>query len=489
MARRLRVAHDDRARRADGRGDQRAYVERLDDAGVSAFALSARLHVPPLRPTFYAAAEERGLPVLEVPLPVPFIAVAQEVAAAVQADVNQRLDAQLQVFGVLRWLASEELTTAELFARLKRLSGYDLFLCAPDGRPLLPGVRAPENRHRALVPSGLDVPPAVPGGYVLPVPAPGGPAGYLLALDREGAQSAGFAVAQHVATVAALQLTNLRHERELLRREGAEALAELLAGAVDARTARRHFAHAGRDPETPAWLIAMRGHADGLDGRVARRLEEPHLLLRQQRDLYVLAPASASVHESLSAVPDAFSGASRPFAPGEPLSVPLREASWALARALESKQSFVVYGEDATNRWLPQEPGVLRGLVDHVVGAALRWSPRRSSWSAIAARRTPRASSTSIPTRSATGCAGSARSTGRELTSTADLAEVWLALCAAPARCAQSRPRGLTPRAAAEAPFSEAASGSCAPRAASDSHATCSRPRSSTVSWKTSGRL
>ncbi|MFC7105422.1 PucR family transcriptional regulator ligand-binding domain-containing protein [Nonomuraea rubra] len=124
---------------------QRAYLERLDDAGVSALALSAQLHVPPLHPAFFEAAEERGMPVLEVPLAVPFIAIAQEVAAALQEDASHRLGAQLQVFGALRWLAAEDLDTATLFKRLERLSGYDVYLSTRSGRPLLPGVPVPRR--------------------------------------------------------------------------------------------------------------------------------------------------------------------------------------------------------------------------------------------------------------------------------------------------------------------------------------------------------
>ncbi|MFD2354926.1 PucR family transcriptional regulator ligand-binding domain-containing protein [Nonomuraea ferruginea] len=166
--------------------DQRAYLERLDDAGVSALALSAQLHVPPLHRAFFEAAERRGMPVLEVPLAVPFIAVAQEVAAAVQEDARHRLGAQLQVFGALRWLASEDLDTATLFKRLERLSGYQVFLCTPQGRPLLPGVPVPPSLD--VLPSEPEAPPTVPGGFVLPVPAPGGPAGFLVAFEREGAR-------------------------------------------------------------------------------------------------------------------------------------------------------------------------------------------------------------------------------------------------------------------------------------------------------------
>ncbi|MEU2780176.1 PucR family transcriptional regulator ligand-binding domain-containing protein, partial [Streptomyces sp. NPDC007162] len=50
---------------------QRRYLERLDDAGVAALVLSTQLRTPPLRQAFLAAAEERGFPVLEVPLAVP----------------------------------------------------------------------------------------------------------------------------------------------------------------------------------------------------------------------------------------------------------------------------------------------------------------------------------------------------------------------------------------------------------------------------------
>ena len=112
-------------RRAAG---QRAYVERLDDGGVAGLAVSAHLHMPPLSRAVLETADRRGFPMLEVPLSVPFIAIAQEVAAAVQADSTQRLNAQLQVFGAVRWLTSGELTEGEVFARLERLSGLRLHL-------------------------------------------------------------------------------------------------------------------------------------------------------------------------------------------------------------------------------------------------------------------------------------------------------------------------------------------------------------------------
>jgi purine catabolism regulator len=255
---------------------QRAYLERLDDAGVSALALSAQLHVPPLHRAFLAAAEERGMPLLEVPLAVPFIAIAQEVAAAAQEDARQRLGAQLQVFGALRWLAAEDLDTATLFKRLERLSGYDVYLCTPQGRPLLPGVPVPALD---VLPAQPDAPPTIPGGFVLPVPAPGGPAGYLVAFERGGARPAGLAVVQHIATVAALQVAMARHDRETLRREGAETLSELLQDVLDPMAARRRLARMGLSLDTETVLLVVKGAPDESLRRVLD--DRPHLVLRR----------------------------------------------------------------------------------------------------------------------------------------------------------------------------------------------------------------
>ncbi|MCW2723308.1 MAG: putative transcriptional regulator, PucR family [Frankiales bacterium] len=428
---------------------QRAYVERLDDAGVAALALSAQLHVPPLHPAFFAAAEERSMPVLQVPLPVPFIAVAQEVAAALQTNVRQRLGAQLQVFGAVRWLAAEDLDVAEVFARLERLSGYTFYLCTPQGRVLLEGTSVPPPHLAALLPASADAPPTVPGGFVLPVPAPGDTAGFLLAQEREGAHPAGLAVVQHVATVAALLLTFRRHEREIRFREGAETLAELLRHVLEPTTARRRLERAGFPPGAPVALCVVRGAGTSppdavVEPAVVRAVDEagaPVLLLRQQDVLYALVPHDPDVLAALGGAADVHVGVSQPFAAGEPLDVPRREALWAVARAVDSGRPVVAYGDDdVTGRWLPGDAGVLAGLVEHVLGAALTYDSRHGS-SLVPSVRTwlERDRHTEEAAR-ALGVHANTLSyrlkrfgdiTGRDLASTAAMTEVWMALTAA----------------------------------------------------------
>jgi purine catabolism regulator len=100
---------------------QCAYVERLDDAGVACLAVSEGMFVPPLTRALRTVVAERGFPVVEVPIPVPFIAISQEVAAAAQGDMGARLNAQLRVFGAVQWLAAGRLSAREIFGRLERL--------------------------------------------------------------------------------------------------------------------------------------------------------------------------------------------------------------------------------------------------------------------------------------------------------------------------------------------------------------------------------
>jgi PucR family transcriptional regulator, purine catabolism regulatory protein len=422
-------------------GKQRAYVERLDDAGVAGLAVSAHLHMPPLSRAVLAAADGRGFPILEVPLSVPFIAIAQEVAAAVQADSTQRLNAQLQVFGAVRWLTSGELDEEQVFARLARLSGLRLFICTVSGTPLLPGVPVPPPELRQLLPSSSDAPPTVSGGFVLPIPVAGGSAGYLLAMEQEGVANAGLAVVQHIATVAALQLTMRRHGEEILRREGAETLADLLQRDHPLEAITRRMVRAGFEPDWRLQLIVVRSASGPVeDDRVVRALADaglPQLLLNTRDTTYLLTRAGPQARAILGTLPELRAGASRPFAVGTQLGLPRREALWATARAEDAGLPFVRYGSDAIGRWTVEDPGSLRSLIGSVLGAAQAYDREHESelvrtvqtWLERERQAGPAAAALRIhPNTLAYRLRRFEEVSGRNLRSTADLAELWLAL-------------------------------------------------------------
>lgn len=424
-----------------GAARQRAYLERLDDCGVAGLAVSAQLHMPPMSAAFLTAADERGFPVLEVPLSVPFIAIVQEVAAAVQADSTQRLNAQLQVFGAIRWLASEEVVEEQVFERLERLSGFRLFLCTTQHLPLFPGVPVPPPDLHGLVPTSADSPPTVPGGFALPIPGPGGPGGYLLAIERDGVNHAGLAVVQHIATVAALQLTMRRHREETLRREGAETLAELLQGTLSREATARRLARSGFDTERSLQLLVIRNAAAQLpDGDVSRCLAETgaaHLLLQQREYSYLLSHADADARRALATFTSLRIGASRPFDSGQRLAAPRREALWAAARAVDAGISYVGYGDDSIGRWLIEDASTLRSLVHTVLGAVQAYDREHDiqlvrtvqTWMERDRQNTNAAQALHLhPNTLAYRLRRFEEVSGRDLRSTSDLSELWLAL-------------------------------------------------------------
>ena len=426
---------------------QRLYLERLDDAGVACLAVSERMFVPPLTASFLAAAASRGFPVVEVPIPVPFMAISQEVAAAVQGDTGQRLNAQLQVFGAVQWLAAGNLTAAEIFARLERLSGYSLYACTLGRTRLLAGLRVPPPEYADLIPATVTSPPTVPGGYVLPVTGPRGTAGYILAMESPSAAPAGVSVVQHIATVAALQLSMLAHEREMLRRSGAETLAEMLQGQLEGSVVTRRLAGNGFVVDRPLRLAVVPGAAD--DDRVADALASaglPYLILRQQDELVVLIQDGEADRAALTGALGVAAGFSRPFAggssagssvAGSSVAVARREARWALARALEAGRAVVSYGEDRTEKWLTSETADLRALVSQVLGAVLEYDAVHSGDLVPSVRvwlehdrQTDRAARALHihPNTLLYRIRRFEQLSGRSLASTEALAEVWLAM-------------------------------------------------------------
>lgn len=420
---------------------QCAYLGRLDDAGVACLALSEGLFVPRLTKAFLAAADERRFAIVEVPIAVPFMAISQEVAAAVQVDTGQRLNAQLQVFGAVRWLAAGDMSSREIFARLERLSGYRLYACTTQREPLLDEVPVPPPSYADLIPGTSASPPTVPGGYVLPVSGPRGTAGYILALETADAVPAGVSVVQHIATVAALQLSMLAHEREMLRREGAETLAEMLRGVLDKAVVTRRLAVHGFPADAMLMLAIVQPKRAAADcDSVVDTLAHgrfPQLVLQQQDELCVLIPDDRAARAALARASDTIVGASLPFRAGASLGVARREARWAIARAVESGRGMICYGDDRTGRWLTNESADLRALVGEVLGAVIDYDdahggdllPTIRTWLEHD-RQTDRAAHALHihPNTLLYRVRRFEQITGRSLASTEALAETWLAL-------------------------------------------------------------
>jgi PucR family transcriptional regulator, purine catabolism regulatory protein len=134
--------------------EQRAYVERLVGVGVASLAVGTGVRYAHVPRAVVEACADGGLPLLEVPLPTPFIAITQAVARGLAAQqlqaVQRTLDHQKRaartalrsgVPGVVGGLSRE------LGADVVLLDEFGVLLAASPNRPeLLDSVEAARTR-------------------------------------------------------------------------------------------------------------------------------------------------------------------------------------------------------------------------------------------------------------------------------------------------------------------------------------------------------
>ena len=92
---------------ADAAG-QAALAEALVDAGASALAIGEKMHAPELLPEFLAACERLPLPLINVPYPLPFIAIARTVAESSLLEESRRLRQTARIYDLLRTAGTSE---------------------------------------------------------------------------------------------------------------------------------------------------------------------------------------------------------------------------------------------------------------------------------------------------------------------------------------------------------------------------------------------
>ena len=207
---------------------QRAYVERLADAGLSGLLISRGMNAPELSTEMASAADERSLPVLLASYEVPFTAVARAIADANSSEERRRLAQTQRVYEAVR-LATGGGSGFELMASLGKTVACRLYVLDLDrGLPLLPGApKVPERLVAALkeARSARDEPlPAVlrfqaDSRFLMAVAVPASRPATMIALP-EGEETPDLSVLRHVASVAALEIEKEHAEREKRRRLG-----------------------------------------------------------------------------------------------------------------------------------------------------------------------------------------------------------------------------------------------------------------------------
>ncbi|MFZ0325425.1 MAG: PucR family transcriptional regulator [Actinomycetes bacterium] len=223
--------------RLNGRNARR-YVERLVAVGVTGLGLGVGLTHAVIPETLLRAADEHGLPVLEVPEPTPFIAISKAVSDLLAAAEYEAVFRAVETQGDLTRAALEPDGAGAVVARLSKELAAQVVLLDPAGRVVHAAPRDARALVEALAPQverlrGLGAKSSAAfdhdGSSVVlqPLAAAGRVRGYL-ALARSQA----FSVADHQLIGVGVALVSLALERpegtDTARRDLRDAVFSLL---------------------------------------------------------------------------------------------------------------------------------------------------------------------------------------------------------------------------------------------------------------------
>ncbi|SDL89399.1 PucR family transcriptional regulator [Arthrobacter sp. ok362] len=351
---------------------QVALAEALVDAGAGALAIGAQMHAPELMPEFLAACERLPLPLINVPYPLPFIAIARTVAESSLLEESRRLRQTARIYDLLRTAGTSEDPLQGLLLGLGAELDADLFVvdrrCLhpwhPDGQPLPDFLQAElaQLTGRISLAGKKFQWHRLHGRHVLMMDIPTHANALLVVLPNNDPVPDAV-VLLHAATVLGLELS-----RKVLSLESEHRLAsEFLLQAVDGRlgTAELESRLTAFDVPAEDFLVVSisADHGERL-GNVHVELWRhgfPAACLRRFNTLHVAV--SAAVTDDIlihCAGPDVRIGISSPTsAPG--IQRALQESLWALGSAKGNALNLARYAEGAS--WL--------GLTSFEEGTAL----------------------------------------------------------------------------------------------------------------------
>ncbi|WP_436846920.1 PucR family transcriptional regulator [Streptomyces atratus] len=248
---------------------QRAYIQRLADAGVAAVGFGTGLSHRRVPAAVADAADKVGLPLLEVPLPTPFVAITKA--------VMERL-AELQYEGVVRASRVQPRMTraalrdgARAVVRELAVSTHTTVLYLDDAGAVRathpsgsagvdPRVLA-ELRSAGGSDRATEVLSAGPHGVVVAQQVRVGPRAHgrlVLAADRE-LTAVDHLLLGHAASLIALQAEKPLRLRDEQHRINSLFLRMVLDGALPSRTAHDHLTEAGFPARNGIRVLVLSG--------------------------------------------------------------------------------------------------------------------------------------------------------------------------------------------------------------------------------------
>ena len=439
---------------------QRAYVKRLADAGLSGLGFGLGFSHDRVPRALATAAERADFPLFEVPLPLPFIAITEAIFTRILAEQYDTLQRAVDAEHVLTRAVMDGKGTEGIAGSLAGVVRGWALLLDLHGTALAATSRAASLRAsrvweelRASRPEGTNFSiTLVDRGHhvwVQPVGAQGHVEAFLAVGKPEQPSQLDRIVAGHALSLFAIELAKARAVADAQRKLQGDFLDELATGSMTAVAAARELARFGFDRDAKVAVIALEGDdPDALAIAVGDRLAregDGFLISRHATSVHVLLPAGAEADlaEMVRSVgarlgKEVRAGRGGPAAVRE-VGRSLREAKYALQVCRLEGWPHAGFEDLGTYRLLLSmaDPGALRAFTDsmlapleaydreqggELVGSLQAFLQHNARWETAAAELYVHRHTLRYRMRKAEEL------TGRDLASSLDRMEFWLAL-------------------------------------------------------------
>ena len=428
--------------------DQVAYVTGLAEAGVVGLAVGEAMQAPDLHPEMLARAGELALPVLLTRSEVPFVALARAVAGSNDQERQARLATTERLYHHMRSLSGGDETPrlletlgTELKVQLSVVTADGRRAAAPESAVAEPGAAA--ARLLAAHP-GPPTPVMRLDGGAVAVRLTGPRPATLVAVPPHG-RIIDIGLLQHAAAVVSAQRSAAAAGRERARRLGATLLARMLDDRIDPTVASDELTERGLGGSR---LVAVSPGADGdeLWADLHHRFDDagvPHLFLARGNLRIALLPDGDHALRLLldGLLPSSPVGLSDAFARVADTAEALRQATWSVHQIRGTSRRVERYSDARDGgTFLPSTRAAGEQAARRVLGPLLAYDEAKHSQLAASLRvfleenRSWVRAAARLHLHKQTLVYRMERVealTGRRLNSTADVAELWLALQAA----------------------------------------------------------
>ncbi len=330
---------------------QRAYVRRLVEAGLAGLGFGVGFsHARAPRP-LVSAADQCDFPVFEVPYPVPFIAITEAVFSRLAAEQYEVLQRAVDAEHVLTRAVMEGEGVQGIARSLADVTGGWVLLLDLHGIPLAATSRATRQRAERVWQELRESRPQGTGFsltvldrghhvWIQPVGAHGRVEAFLAVGKPEAPTQLDRIVAGHALSLFAIELDKARAVEEERRRLQGDFFEELARGAVAPGEVGRGLARFGFARDAPVAVLSVEGAPPDELSHAAQdhfsREGGGFLVSTHPGGIHVLRPAASGL--DLEALREALGarvgaelriGAGSPRPPSE-VGRSLREARYAL---------------------------------------------------------------------------------------------------------------------------------------------------------------